>query len=314
MKTKEKKKSSHKTKANPSKKNKNKKIKFHNGRIKEISKSQSPKISNSEIRNTNVNILVNNEQYHNKIIYKRKVPKNSNKNCDKIIKKYTDFEMNSFSYKDALKLDKRTCSQYYFSLIRAKIPFLFAFYCTDDFNLTMIKICLSFLFFVIYFSFNTLFFTDNTIHQIYKDGGKYNFPYFFPKILYSFFICYIIMMTVKRFSLSEGNLLEIVKENNKNKINSKIQVVKRCLIIKYFVFFGTSLVFLMIFWYYLSAFCAVYKNTQIYIIINTIISFLISVFYIILFNILPCIFRIKSLKKGSKNEKFYKSSKILQEL
>jgi hypothetical protein len=259
---------------------------------------------------------VNYEKYNNKIVSKGKVPKNKNKNKirNKVIKKYTDYEMNSFNYKEALQYDKRAYLQYYFSLIKVKVPFLFAFYPTVDFNLKIIKICLFFLFFVIYFAVNTLFFTNNTIHQIYKDGGKYNFPYFFPKILYSFFICYIIMMTVKRFSLSEGNLLEIVKESKKNKINSKIQVVKRCLIIKYFVFFGSSLVFLMIFWYYLSAFCAVYKNTQIYIIINTIISFLISVLYTILFNILPCIFRIKSLKKGSKNENFYKSSKILQEL
>ena len=277
---------------------------------------QSPKFSNSEVKNTNVNILVNYEQYHNKIIYKKKVSKN-NKNIDsnKIIKKYTDFELNCLNYKDALKLDKRTCFQYYFSLIRTKIPFLFAFYRTADFNLTMIKICLSFLFFVIYFSVNTLFFTDNSIHQIYKDGGKYNFPYFFPQITFSFMICYTINMLIKYFSLSERNLLEIVKENNTKKINFKVEDVKRCLVIKYIIFFVISLLFLLLFWYYLSSFCALYKNTQIYIIINTFISFLISVFYIIIYNALPCAFRINSLKeKIDKNEKFYNFSKILQEL
>ena len=122
-------------------------------------------------------------------------------------------------------------------------------------------------------------------------------------------------MLIKYFSLSERNLLEIVKENNTKKINFKVEDVKRCLIIKYIIFFVISLLFLLLFWYYLSSFCALYKNTQIYIIINTFISFLISVFYIIIYNVLPCAFRINSLKKKiDKNEKFYNISKILQEL
>ena len=170
---------------------------------------------------------MNYEKYNNKIIYKEKKSKHKKENENKKIKKFTDFEMNSFTFKEALQFDKRTYSQYYFSLIKVKVPFLFAFYPIDDFNVRMIKICLFFLFFVIYFSVNTLFFTDNTIHQIYKDGGKYNFPYFFPQILFSFFISYIINMIIKYFSLSERNLLEIVKENNEEKIISKIEVVKR---------------------------------------------------------------------------------------
>ena len=39
------------------------------------------------------------------------------------------------------------------------------------------------------------------------------------------------------------------------------------------IFFVLIFIFLLVFWYYLSAFCAVYKNTQKALIYDTIISF-----------------------------------------
>ena len=199
--------------------------------------------------------------------------------------------------------------------MKIKVPFIFSFFPISDFNVMIIKVCLFFLFFDIYFSVNTFFFTKNTIHQIYKDGGKYNFSFFFPQIFGSFVISYIINIIIKYFSLSERDIYEVMKMKKKehDDLIIKIGNVKRCLIIKYIIFYILSFIFLIFFWYYLSAFCAVYKNTQIYIIINTFISFLISIFYVTIYNIIPCILRIISLKtKNSDKKCIYNSSKILQ--
>ena len=86
---------------------------------------------------------------------------------------------------------------------------------------------------------------------------------------------------------------------------------KKCIIIKYSVFFILSYIFLIFFWYYLSSFGAVYQNTQIYLFKNTIISFSISLFYPFIINLIPSTIRIYSLSQ--KNRKIlYNINKIIQ--
>ena len=67
------------------------------------------------------------------------------------------------------------------------------------------------------------------------------------------------------------------------------------------------------FWYYISCFCAVYKNSQIHLIKDTLISFGFSMLYPFALCILPGIFRIPALRADkSDKECLYKFSKILQ--
>ena len=198
-------------------------------------------------------------------------------------------------------------------MIKIKVLIFFAFYPIDDYNIKIIKICLFFLFFVIYLAVNTFFFDKSSIHQIYKYGGKYNFSYFLPQIIYSFIICYIITTFIKNFSLSEKNLLEIKKEEKANKRDSKAEKVKTCLIIKYIIFYITSFIFLIFFWYYLSTFCAVYKNTQPYLILNSFICFTINMIYTIIFHFFTSLFRKIALKEhSSANNIIFNISKIMQ--
>ena len=86
-----------------------------------------------------------------------------------------------------------------------------------------------------------------------------------------------------------------------------------CLKIKFILFYIIVFIFLLLFWYYLSCFCAVYKNTQIYLIKDSLISFLLSLLYPFGLCLLPRLFRIPSLKSQSQNkELLYKISKIVQ--
>ncbi len=50
--------------------------------------------------------------------------------------------MNSLSYEEALKFDKRTYCQYYFSLLKRKQLIIFTFCSINDYNSRSIKICL----------------------------------------------------------------------------------------------------------------------------------------------------------------------------
>ena len=58
--------------------------------------------------------------------------------------KYSDSEINLFSYEEAILKDKRTFYQYYFSLIRTKHIIFFAFCPIQDYNSRIIKVCLLF--------------------------------------------------------------------------------------------------------------------------------------------------------------------------
>ena len=224
---------------------------------------------------------------------------------------YNDTELNSLSYKEALIIDKRNYFQYYLSLIKKKQILIFTFYITNDYNSIIIKICLFFFVFVLYFFVNALFFNDSTMHKIYEDKGVFKFIYHLPKIIYSTIISSIISIIVKPFSLSEKNILAIKKEENIGNSENKLTRLLKCLSIKFILYFIISLFFLILFWYYLACFCAVYRNTQYYLIKDTLISFALSMLYPFGLNLLPGIFRMNSLKNNDR-EIMYKISLIIQ--
>ena len=83
--------------------------------------------------------------------------------------------------------------------------------------------------------------------------------------------------------------------------------------IKFAIFFILNFILLGLFWYYLTCFNAIYKNTQIYLIENTFISFGFSLFYPFIINIFPSIIRSCSINSLEKNNEYcYKISQIVQ--
>ena len=224
-----------------------------------------------------------------------------------------DFELNSLNYKKALEIDKRTYLEYYISLLKTKHPIIFSFCPIKDNNALIIKICLFCLSFSIYYFFNTFFFTYSTIHKVYEDKGSYNFSNFVPSIILSFIFSYFINISIKYFSLSERNIAELKNEKMNKKLFDIKAKVQRCLIIKYLCYFIISFIFLTFFWFYLASFCAVYQNSQVFVIKNTFISFIIGLIYPFFINLFPGIFRLYSLNsKKNKREYLYKTSQFLQ--
>ncbi len=93
----------------------------------------------------------------------------------------------------------------------------------------------------------------------------------------------------------------------------KINKKKKCLKIKFILFFILNFLFLIIFWYYISCFCAIYKNTQFYLIKDTLVSFGLSLLYPVGLCLIPGIFRIPSLRASKQDKEcIYKLSIIIQ--
>ena len=223
-----------------------------------------------------------------------------------------DYELNNLEYKDALEQDKRTYYQYYWSLLKRKQLILFSFLPNNDYNLRIIKVTLFFLSFSLYFTINGFFFTDDTMHKLYEDNGDYNLLYRLPQILSSSIITIIINFMLELLSLSETSILSLKKEKNYLLTCSKAKYIKSCLIARVIIFYFLSFIFMFFFWLFISCFCAVYINTQIILIKDTLLSFLLSMIYPIGLALLPGIFRVLSLKAPNKNETcMYKIGKIL---
>ena len=282
--------------------------------LKQISKKENRTNDNS---GKSMNII-NNLSKSNIDIKLSSQIKDSNNSLHKLESKetekkndYIDYEINTISYKEALENDKRTYFQYYISLIKLKHILLFTFYSNNDYNSYPIKICLCCFSFSLNILINAMFFNDSTLHKIYEDKGAFNFKYILPQILYSIIICSIIITIVKSISLSDKNILKIKHEKNEYSLKGKYIYVIKQIIIKLICFFIISVFFLILFWYYISSFCAVYKNTQIYLIKNVLISYILSIIYPFFTNLIPGIFRIPSLKKKS-GECLYKLSLIIQ--
>ena len=234
----------------------------------------------------------------------------NNDNINNTIK-YNDNELNRLPYEKAFIIDKRKYFDYYFSLLKAKQIILFTFFNSDDYNSKIIKIYLFLFTFGLFLVMNALFFNDSTMHKIYELEGNYNFINQIPIIFYSSMISSLVSAIIRYLSLSENDILEL--KSQVNCVKEKSGEILNCLKIKFALFFILTFTLLVLFWYYISCFCAIYKNTQIHLIKDTLVSYGLSLIYPFIIYLIPGIFRIPSLRAKNKDKEcMYKFSKILQ--
>ena len=273
------------------------------------------------IKKRNLNKNLNKKSKHINIVANENTNHilKDNKKIKEILKKaksimaYNEEELKNLEYELALKFDKRTFCEYYFSLLKLKHFIIFSFYYKKDYNSKIIKIDLFFINFTLNYTVNALFFNDNTIHKIYKEEGSFNFIYQLPQIVYSTLISSIINFLFNLLALSEGQILEFKKNKEKSDLIQRSKDLNKKLNIKFILYFIISFLFLMFFWYYLSMFSAIYRKTQYHLLKDTLISFGLSIIYPFGIYLLPAIFRTLALSNGEKNRNYlYNFSKLFQ--
>ena len=272
-----------------------------------------PKL-NQKLNSNSKNEMIN----PRKIICKENFINNGpNKNLEQIEDKpdkENDYELNTLTYIQAIKYDKRTCCDYYTSLLKNKQLFLFTFCSFNDYNSGIIKKFIFFFSFSIHYTISALFFNDDTMHQIYIDGGKYNISYQLPKILISAACSTVFLrLILETLILTDRNVLQVKHQITKSQAEQMKSRVLKCINIKFAIFFVFNFFLLVLFWFYLTCLNDTYENTQIYLIENTFIAFGISFCYPFIWNIFPSIFRACSLTRRKPNKGcLYSFSKILQ--
>ena len=227
--------------------------------------------------------------------------------------KLIDDEINELPYELAIEYDKRKYIDYYISLLKTKHPLIFSFFYNNDYNSKIVKIDLLFVSFTMNYTVNALFFDDDTMHQIYESKGKFELEYQLPKSIYSSLISMLLNLLLKLLAISNDSIIKFKQNKNIDDVDERGKNLKNTLKIKFILYYIISFIFLLFFWYYISMFGAIYKNTQLHLLKDTLMSFGISLITPFIINLLPGLFRIPALSDTKKNRRLlYNFSKVLQ--
>ena len=186
---------------------------IHYGENRKKRKDLKKEIKNSKKRKKNIVNSLNKKNKPKIYDSEKKLNKNATKNKGILDIDYRNYqllnieELNILDYDIAILVDKRTYFQFYIGLIRKKHLLIFTFLPIDDYNLVSLKIASFFLQFSLYMAVNALFFTDNTMHQIYLNEGKMNLGYHLPRLLYTSLISIVINVILRNLSKKKKNIL-----------------------------------------------------------------------------------------------------------
>ena len=118
-------------------------------------------------------------------------------------------------------------------------------------------------------------------------------------------------MILKKLSITEDQIFNLKNEKDQAKADEEAKKIKKNLKTKLIIFLVFSSLLKLFFWYFISCFCAAYKNTQIIFFQDTLFSFATSLITPFVFKLLTSICRILSLRTHKKDRKLlYKISKL----
>ena len=176
---------------------------------------------------------------------------------------YTDEELREMDFEQALRNENRSFFRIYLAILIDEHIILNTFFTDVYLELRTIKLSFLVFSFEISFFLNALFYTDEYISEAYHNDGVLDFFSSLPKTLYSFIVTLVVSNLLKILSNSKKQFTKIIKErkNKKDyieKTDNELTKLRKKLTIYYIIIFILGISF----YYYVSAFCAVYINSQ----------------------------------------------------
>ena len=204
-------------------------------------------------------------------------------------------------YEQAIIYDKRSYLRMYWAfLVDSQI--ILGTFCTENYlNLFVIKLSFFICTFQISFFLNAFFYTDEYISDAYHNDGVLDFVSGLPKSLYSFVATLITTNLLRMLSNSKSELKQLIRDKRQQRnyiylIDIKLKKLRRKLVVYFILVFSLGLLFL----YYVSSFCGVYRNSQKYWFIGCLESFAIDSGVAIIACIFLAMFRYIAVKRKIK--------------
>ena len=159
---------------------------------------------------------------------------------------------------------------------------------------------------------NVFFYSDDSMHKIFLNYGKYNSIQQISQIIYTTIISQLLEIFLCYLSLTDIYMYQIKKMINIANKNMIIRKNLKCIKIKFVIFYIFTFVFLLFYWYTVTSFCAVYNNTQITFLKDSLLSFSLGIIYPFIIYLIPALLRIIALRHAKLNLKcLYKLSDII---
>ena len=224
---------------------------------------------------------------------KEKDKKEKEKEKEKIL---DDFELNNLDYADACNLDKRTCLKIYWSVLKREHSVLLTFISRNDYNLFYVKIEKFFILFCIDMTMSGLFFVHETMRRKYTQNQNMTFVEKLPQFIFTLLVAHALEVLLCYLGMTDTHFYEIKELPSKDKKKGeKVMDILSKIKKKLVSFFCVTFILFLFFWYFISAFCAVYQNTQIIYLRDSMISFAISLIDPFFIYGLTCLLRWISL-------------------
>ena len=253
------------------------------------------------------NIIIN--SVRNNISFSSKIPlefpeKNNNNNRLENLNLENDegnkiplnaFELNELEYEEAIINDHRTFFQTYIDILSREHIIIFTFLICNDYNISYIKYIRFIFLLATDMALNVFFFSDESMHKIFLNYGKYNFIQQIPQIVYTTIISQLIEVFLCFLSMTDKHIYNIKQLSHPWNKNIVLKIL-RCIKIKLVFFFIFTFIFFLFYWYTITAFCAVYENTQITYLKDSLLSFLLGIAYPFILYLFPTSLRILSLR------------------
>ena len=149
------------------------------------------------------------------------------------------------------------------------------------------------------------------MHNIYKNKGLFDISYQLPLIVYSSFISMFLSALVQMLGLSNDAISDFKQSEEINNINERGDKLIKKIKFKFILYFILSFLLLFCFWYYISMFDAVYKNTQFLLLEDTLMGFGLSLITPFVIYLIPGMFRIPALSAPQQDKRcLYNFSKL----
>ena len=165
------------------------------------------------------------------------------------------------NYQDACDLDKRSCISTYWSVLKREHYVLFTFCSRNDYNLFYVKIERFFILICTEMTMNGMFFVHESMYK--KQTGGLTFAQKLPQIIFSILVTHAMEIILCFLSMTDVNYYQIKALPKEEKTDEKIFDIIACMKRKLTGFFIFTFFVFLFHWYFISAFCAVYQNTQV---------------------------------------------------
>ena len=248
-----------------------------------------------------------------KNIYRKKKIKKGRYNNNKDPKKYyliqidanneinndpppSKYILDNYDYENALKFEKRLFWRIYYIILLSKENILNTFFFNAPLEIQSLRLSIFIFSYSCDFALNALFYLNENISDKYHYQGEN--LYWFTLVnnltisIFSTVISYLLVKILniltnskdsiellfrKQEKLLRKNQKYKVKIEDKKEILKKLGVIYKNLKIKIIFYISIEFSLLLFFLYYITAFCEVYRNTQISWLFDSFVSFLLSI-------------------------------------